>query len=65
MRDEILAEVTRVIDSNAFIMGEDVKQLEKSIAEYSGVPYAIGCASGSDALLLALMAAGVGPATRC
>jgi dTDP-4-amino-4,6-dideoxygalactose transaminase len=60
MRDEILAEVTRVIDSNAFIMGEDVKQLEKSIAEYSGVPYAIGCASGSDALLLALMAAGVG-----
>ena len=60
MRDEILAEVTRVIDSNAFIMGEDVKQLEKSIALYSGVPYAIGCASGSDALLLALMAAGVG-----
>jgi dTDP-4-amino-4,6-dideoxygalactose transaminase len=60
IRDEILAEVTRVIDSNAFIMGEDVKQLEKSIAEYSGVPYAIGCASGSDALLLALMAAGVG-----
>ena len=60
MRDEILAEVTRVIDSNAFIMGEDVKQLEKSIAVYSGVPYAIGCASGSDALLLALMAAGVG-----
>jgi dTDP-4-amino-4,6-dideoxygalactose transaminase len=60
MRDEILAEVTRVIDSNAFIMGEDVKLLEKSIAEYSGVPYAVGCASGSDALLLALMAAGVG-----
>lgn len=60
VRDEILAEVTRVIDSNAFIMGEDVKLLEKAIAEYSGVPYAIGCASGSDALLLALMAAGVG-----
>ena len=60
IRDEILAEVTRVIDSNAFIMGEDVKLLEKSIAEYSHVPYAIGCASGSDALLLALMAAGIG-----
>ena len=60
VRDEILAEVARVIDSNAFIMGEDVKLLEKSIAEYSRVPYAIGCASGSDALLLALMAAGVG-----
>jgi dTDP-4-amino-4,6-dideoxygalactose transaminase len=61
VRDEILAEVTRVIDSNAFIMGEDVKLLEKSIAGYIGVPYAIGCASGSDALLLALLAAGVGP----
>lgn len=60
VRDEILAEVTRVIDSNAFIMGEDVKLLEKAVAEYSGVPYALGCASGSDALLLALMAAGVG-----
>ena len=61
IRDEILAEMTRVVDSNAFIMGEDVKLLEKAVAEYSGVPYAIGCASGSDALLLALMAAGIGP----
>jgi dTDP-4-amino-4,6-dideoxygalactose transaminase len=60
IRDEVLAAVTRVIDSNAFIMGEDVKQLEKSIAQYSHVPYAIGCASGSDALLLAMMATGVG-----
>jgi dTDP-4-amino-4,6-dideoxygalactose transaminase len=60
IRDELLAAVTRVIDSNAFILGEDVKQLEKSIARYCHVPYAIGCASGSDALLLAMMAAGVG-----
>jgi dTDP-4-amino-4,6-dideoxygalactose transaminase len=60
IRDELLAAVTRVIDSNAFILGEDVKLLEKSIAQYCHVPYAIGCASGSDALLLALMAAGVG-----
>ena len=59
IREEVLAAVTRVIDSNAFIMGEDVKLLEKSIAAYSHVPYAIGCASGSDALVLALMAAGV------
>jgi dTDP-4-amino-4,6-dideoxygalactose transaminase len=61
VRDEILAEVARVIDSNAFILGEDVKLLEKSLAGYSHVPYAIGCASGSDALLLALMAADVKP----
>ena len=59
IREEVLAAVTRVIDSNAFIMGEDVKLLEKAIAAYSHVPYAIGCASGSDALVLALMAAGV------
>jgi dTDP-4-amino-4,6-dideoxygalactose transaminase len=59
IREEVLAALARVVDSNAFIMGEDVKQLEKSIAAYSRVPYAIGCASGSDALLLALMAAGV------
>jgi len=61
VRDEILAEMTRVVDSQAFIMGADVKALEKSIAEYCAVPYAIGCASGSDALMLALLAAGVKP----
>lgn len=60
LRGEILAEVTRVIDSNAFILGEDVKLLEQAIARYCRVPYAVGCASGSDALRLALMAAGVG-----
>jgi dTDP-4-amino-4,6-dideoxygalactose transaminase len=60
IRDELLAAMTRVIDSNAFILGDDVKLLEKSIAAYCHVPYAIGCASGSDALVLAMMAAGVG-----
>ncbi len=59
IREEVIAALTRVVDSNAFIMGEDVKLLEKAIAEYSRVPYAIGCASGSDALVLALMAAGI------
>src|SRR5579871_4037192 len=60
IREEVIAEMTRVIDANAFIMGEDVKLLEKAIAAYSHVPFAVGCASGSDALLLALMAAGIG-----
>ena len=59
IREEVLAALARVVDSNAFIMGEDVKLLEKEIAAYSRVPHAIGCASGSDALVLALMAAGV------
>lgn len=61
IREEVLAEITRVIDSNAFILGPDVNQLEKAIADYCRVPYAVGCASGSDALLLAMMVAGIGP----
>ncbi len=60
IREEVLAEITRVIDANAFIMGEDVKLLERSIAEYLQVPYAYGCASGSDALFLALLALDIG-----
>jgi dTDP-4-amino-4,6-dideoxygalactose transaminase len=58
---DILREIERVVRSQKFIMGEDVKELEKVIAEYSGVSHAIGCASGSDALFLALLAADVGP----
>ncbi len=59
-RDEILAEMARVFDSQAFILGEDVSRLERSIATYCHAPFAIGCASGTDALILALAAAGVG-----
>jgi dTDP-4-amino-4,6-dideoxygalactose transaminase len=64
IREETIAEVIRVIDSQHFILGDDVKQLEASIAEYCSTPFAIGCASGSDALFLALLAAGVGPGDR-
>jgi dTDP-4-amino-4,6-dideoxygalactose transaminase len=59
IREEVLGEIARVVDSNAFIMGEDVKLLEESIANYCGVPFAISCASGSDALFLAFLAADV------
>jgi dTDP-4-amino-4,6-dideoxygalactose transaminase len=61
IRDEVLAEIVRVVDSQKFILGEDVKRLEEEIAAYCGCRYAVGCASGSDALVLALMALGVGP----
>jgi len=64
LRDEIIAEITRIVDSQKFIMGEDVKQLEQLVASYTGTPYAIGCASGSDALFLALAACGIGPGDR-
>jgi dTDP-4-amino-4,6-dideoxygalactose transaminase len=59
IREEVLAEIVRVVDSQKFILGDDVKKLEAEIAAYCGTKYAIGCASGSDALILALMALGV------
>ena len=64
IRNETIAEVIRVIDSQHFILGDDVKKLEVAIAEYCSTPFAIGCASGSDALFLALLAAGVGPGDK-
>jgi dTDP-4-amino-4,6-dideoxygalactose transaminase len=64
IRDEVLAEVTRVVDSQRFILGDDVKNLESEIADYCSTKFAIGCASGSDALLLALMALDIGPGDK-
>jgi dTDP-4-amino-4,6-dideoxygalactose transaminase len=61
LRPEIEAALGRVLDTNAFILGGEVKALEEELAAYCGTRHAIGCASGSDALLLALMAVGVGP----
>jgi dTDP-4-amino-4,6-dideoxygalactose transaminase len=56
LRDEMLAAIERVMDSQQFIMGPEVKALEDETAAYCDAAHAIGCASGSDALLLALMA---------
>lgn len=61
LRDEIRAAIERVCDSGRFVLGPDVTDLERELAEVLDVPHAISCASGSDALLLALMAIGVGP----
>jgi Predicted pyridoxal phosphate-dependent enzyme apparently involved in regulation of cell wall biogenesis len=61
LREEILAAITRVVDSGKFLHGPDVGQLERAAAELCGVEHAIACASGSDALLLALMALDIGP----
>lgn len=56
LREEMRAAVERVMESQQFILGPEVAELEKEIAAYSRVRHAIGCANGSDALLLALMA---------
>jgi dTDP-4-amino-4,6-dideoxygalactose transaminase len=64
LRDELAREILRVVDSQTFVMGEDVRELEQLVAAYTGARFAIGCASGSDALYLALLAAGIAPGDR-
>lgn len=61
IREEVHAAVSRVLESQRFILGPEVAAFEQEIKPYVGCEYVFGCASGSDALLLALMALGVGP----
>lgn len=61
LRPEIEAALGRVLDANAFILGDEVAAFEKELAEYCNAAYAVGCASGSDALVLAMMALDIGP----
>jgi dTDP-4-amino-4,6-dideoxygalactose transaminase len=61
IRDEVRDAVDAVFSSQRFILGEEVAALEQEIAAYCDARHAIGCASGTDALVLALMALDVGP----
>jgi dTDP-4-amino-4,6-dideoxygalactose transaminase len=61
IREEVEETLARVVESQQFIGGDEVRSLEAEIAAYSESGIGVGCASGSDALLLALMALGVGP----
>lgn len=61
IREEVISAVTSVLESQKFILGKEVQSLEQEIADFVGVPFAVGCASGSDALFLALWAKGIGP----
>jgi dTDP-4-amino-4,6-dideoxygalactose transaminase len=60
IRDALVAALARVVDSNRFIMGAEVEAFERDLADRLGVVDAIGVSSGTDALLVALMALGVG-----
>lgn len=60
LKAEIDAGIQSVIDSNAFILGKQVAELESKLAEYVGRKYCVACANGTDALQLALMAWGIG-----
>jgi len=61
LREEFIEALTGVVDSGRFLFGPDVTELENEVATYSQAENGVGCASGSDALLLALMALGIGP----
>jgi dTDP-4-amino-4,6-dideoxygalactose transaminase len=59
--DRIDAAIARVVDHGKFILGPEVGELEEQLASFCGVRQAIGCASGTDALLMGLLALGIGP----
>ncbi len=61
LKKQILETITKVIDSGHFILGEEVREFEETIASYVNVRHAIGVASGSDALFLSLLALDIGP----
>jgi len=61
LRQEIDAAIGRVVDSCAFVLGEEVSAFEAEFAEFCGVPYAVGVDSGTSALHLILRALGIGP----
>jgi dTDP-4-amino-4,6-dideoxygalactose transaminase len=61
LKEQIATALAQVCGAGQFILGPAVTDLETAIASYCGAAHAVGCASGSDALLLALMALGVGP----
>jgi dTDP-4-amino-4,6-dideoxygalactose transaminase len=61
LRDELLAAMTRVLDSSRFVLGGEGEALERELAAMAGVRHAVGVASGTDALRLSLAALGIGP----
>lgn len=61
LRDELREALARVFERQAFVLGEEVAAFEREVAAFVGARRGVGCASGSDALLLVLHALGVGP----
>ncbi len=61
IKDEVMKAIAAVCDEQSFVLGPQVREFEKAIEGLLGIPHAIGVASGSDALLLSLMAMNIGP----
>lgn len=64
IKDRVLAITEEIYESQSFILGPQVESLEKKIAEYCQIGHAVGVSSGTDALVLSLMTAGIGPGDR-
>lgn len=60
IKEQVIPEIMEIIESQGFILGPKVEKLEKEMAEYTGAAHTLGCSSGTDALLLALMALDIG-----
>src|SRR3954464_7633645 len=60
IRDSVIENMMKVVDAQAFILGEPVEKLEREVAELSQTKHAIGCANGTDAILLSLRALDIG-----
>ncbi|MDH5542287.1 MAG: DegT/DnrJ/EryC1/StrS family aminotransferase [Nitrospinota bacterium] len=61
IRSDIDRRINAVLEHGQYIMGPEIAELEKALADYLGVKHAISCSSGTDALMMALMALGIGP----
>lgn len=61
IRNELVPAVMSVLESQRFVLGPEVDRLEAEICEYLGCRFAVACASGTDALILSLLALGIGP----
>ncbi len=61
VRDKIDARIKNVLDHGQYILGPELIEFEKNLAQYTGTSFATTCASGTDAILMALMACGIGP----
>ena len=61
IRKPLEKRINNILDHGAYIMGPEVFELEEKLADYCGVKHAISCSSGTDALLIPLMAWGIGP----
>lgn len=60
IKDQIMSDITKIFEQQRFVLGDTVSNFEREFAEYCGTKFAVGCSSGTDALLMSLICAGIG-----